>query len=45
MRKQVLVDNTIAHDATCSRNTPSITGDPAGADGPNHVGGTNEGCP
>jgi hypothetical protein len=37
-------DNTIAHDATCSRNTPSITGDQPG-DGPNHVGGTNSGCP
>jgi hypothetical protein len=37
-------DNTIAHDATCSRNTPSITGGLAD-DGPNHVGGTNNGCP
>jgi len=36
-------DNTIAGNATCSKNTPSITGD--SADGPNHVGGTNNGCP
>jgi len=35
--------NTIAHDATCTRNAPSIT-DVAG-DGPNHVGGRNNGCP
>jgi hypothetical protein len=32
-------DNTIAGDATCSKNTPSVTGDP------NIVGGTNNGCP
>ena len=37
-------DNTIGHDATCSRNTPSVTGD-LPDDGPNHVGGTNIGCP
>jgi acetyltransferase-like isoleucine patch superfamily enzyme len=37
-------DNTIAHDATCSRNTPSITGG-LPDDGPNQVGGTNNGCP
>lgn len=37
-------DNTIAGDATCSRNTPSITGG-LPADGPNIVGGTNNGCP
>ena len=36
-------DNTIAGDATCSKNTPSITGD--AADGPNSVGGVNNGCP
>ena len=36
-------DNTIAGNATCSKNTPSITGD--SADGPNHVSGTNNGCP
>jgi hypothetical protein len=36
-------DNTIAHDATCTRNTPSITGD--AGDGSNHVGGVNNGCP
>jgi hypothetical protein len=37
-------DNTIAGDATCSRNTPSITGNLPG-DGPNNVGGVNNGCP
>jgi hypothetical protein len=36
-------DNTIAGNATCTRNTPSITGEPG--DGPNHVGGVNNGCP
>lgn len=37
-------DNTIAGDATCTRNTPSITGGLPG-DGPNIVGGSNSGCP
>lgn len=37
-------DNTIAGNATCSRNTPSITGG-LPDDGPNIVGGTNNGCP
>lgn len=37
-------DNTIAGDATCTRNTPSITGG-LPDDGPNQVGGTNNGCP
>lgn len=37
-------DNTIAHDATCSRNTPSITGS-LPDDGPNQIGGKNNGCP
>lgn len=37
-------DNTIAGNATCSRNTPSITGG-LPDDGPNTVGGTNNGCP
>jgi hypothetical protein len=32
-------DNTITGDATCTKNTPSVTGDP------NTVGGTNNGCP
>jgi hypothetical protein len=32
-------NNTIAGDATCTKNTPSVTGDP------NTVGGTNNGCP
>jgi hypothetical protein len=36
-------DNTIAGNATCSKNTPSIAGD--AVDGPNTVGGTNNGCP
>jgi len=35
----VFEDNTIAGDATCVKNTPSVTGDP------NTVGGTNNGCP
>jgi hypothetical protein len=35
----VFDDNTIAGDATCVKNTPSVTGDP------NTVGGTNNGCP
>jgi len=37
-------DNTIAGNATCVRNTPSITGN-LPDDGPNIVGGTNNGCP
>jgi hypothetical protein len=37
-------DNTIAGNATCSMNTPSISGN-LPADGPNIVGGTNNGCP
>jgi hypothetical protein len=37
-------DNTIAGNATCSRNSPAITGGIA-ADGPNLVGGSNNGCP
>jgi hypothetical protein len=37
-------DNTIGGDATCSKNTPSITGG-LPDDGPNIVGGTNNGCP
>ena len=37
-------DNTIGHDATCSRNTLSIT-DGLPDDGPNQVGGNNNGCP
>ena len=37
-------DNTIAGNATCTRNTPSITGG-LPDDGPNQVGGTNNGCP
>jgi hypothetical protein len=32
--------NTIAGNATCSKNTPAVT-----ADAPNIVGGTNNGCP
>lgn len=32
-------DNTIAGNATCTKNTPAATGDP------NTVGGTNNGCP
>lgn len=37
-------DNTIAGNATCTRNTPAITGG-LPDDGPNIVGGTNSGCP
>jgi hypothetical protein len=37
-------DNTIAGNATCVRNTPSITGG-LPDDGPNIIGGTNTGCP
>ena len=37
-------DNTIAGNATCVRNTPAITGN-LPTDGPNIVGGTNNGCP
>jgi hypothetical protein len=33
-------DNTIAGNATCTKNTPAVT-----ADAPNTVGGTNNGCP
>jgi hypothetical protein len=37
-------DNTIAGDATCTRNSPSIVGN-LPDDGPNVVDGTNNGCP
>lgn len=37
-------DNTITGNATCTRNTPSVGGN-LPADGPNIVGGTNNGCP
>lgn len=37
-------DNTIAGNATCTRNTPSITGG-LPDDGSNIIGGTNNGCP
>jgi hypothetical protein len=38
-------DNTIAGNATCVRNSPSPAGNIPGEDGPNIVGGTNNGCP
>jgi hypothetical protein len=37
-------DNTIAHDATCSRNTHSITGS-LPDDGPNQFGGKKQRLP
>ena len=38
-----VADNTVAGDATCRNNTPAASLDPL--DGPNAIGGMNNGCP
>jgi hypothetical protein len=39
-----VADNVVAGNATCLNNSPAASL-PESVDGPNHIGGTNNGCP